>query len=195
MGTLILAAQFLDLLWPIFLLLGLEHVRVSPGITKVQSLDFYDYPYSHSLTMALRWALALGLIYYLVRRYTRGAWVLSVLVLSHWVLDLLSHRPDLPLWPGGPKYGLGLWNSWPASIVAECLLFGGGIWLYLGATRARDRIGTYAFWSLMSFLFLGWIASLAAPPSPDIRQLAWGTLTMWLMVVWAWWADKHRELT
>jgi len=194
LGMLILAAQFLDLLWPIFLLLGMEHVRVSPGITKVQPFDFYDYPYSHSLTMALRWALAVGLLYFLVRRYVRGAWVLSVLVLSHWVLDFISHRPDMPLWPGGPKYGLGLWNSWPASIAAECVLFGGGIWLYLWTTRSRDRIGVYAFWTLMILLFAGWAASLVAPPPPDVHQLALGALSLWLTVLWAWWADSHREL-
>ena len=101
LGWMVLAAQFLDFLWPIFLLLGMEHVRVVPGITKVQPLDFYDYPFSHSLTMALRWGLALALVYYLLRRYVRGAWVLVVLVVSHWVLDYVSHRPDLPRRPEG----------------------------------------------------------------------------------------------
>ena len=118
LALLVLAAQFLDLIWPIFLLLGFEHVRVVPGITRVQPFEFYDYPFSHSLTMALRWAVAVGLIYYLARRYVRGTWVVTVLVVSHWVLDFVSHRPDLPLWPGGPKVGLGLWNSWAASITA-----------------------------------------------------------------------------
>ncbi|MFZ0796374.1 MAG: metal-dependent hydrolase [Terriglobales bacterium] len=103
-----MGAQFLDLLWPVFLLLGLEHVRVAPGTTKVQALDFYDYPLSHSLIMAVGWSLLVGLSYYMVRRYRSGAWVVGSLVLSHWFLDLLVHRPDLPLWPGGPKYGLGL---------------------------------------------------------------------------------------
>jgi len=140
----IFAAEFLDLIWPVFLLLGIEHVRVVPGITKVQLFDFYDYPFSHSLTMALRWALALGLIYFLVRRYARGAWTLAALVVSHWVLDFIVHRPDLPLWPGGPKVGLGLWNSWAASIFVEVLLFGVGMWMYLGATRPRDRVGAWA---------------------------------------------------
>src|SRR6266404_4365349 len=137
LALLVFAAEFLDLIWPIFLLLGFEHVRVVPGITRVQPFDFYDYPFSHSLTMVLRWALAVGLIYFLVRRYMRGAWVLAALVVSHWVLDFIVHRPDLPLWPGGPKVGLGLWNSWPGSISVELLLFGVGMWMYLGATRPR----------------------------------------------------------
>lgn len=193
LGALIFAAEFLDLLWPIFLLMGYEHVRVVPGITKVQPFDFYDYPFSHSLTMALRWGLAVGLIYYLVRRYLPGAWVLASLVVSHWVLDYVSHRPDMPLWIHGPKVGLGLWNSWPASIAAELVLLGVGLWLYLGSTRSLDRVGKYAFWSLMVLLSLGWVGALLAPPPPDTHSLALGALTMWLTVSWAWWADAHRE--
>jgi hypothetical protein len=195
LATLILAAQFLDFLWPIFLLLGFEHVRIAPGITKVQPFDFYDYPFSHSLTMALRWSLAFGLIYYLVRRYVRGAWVVGVLVLSHWVLDFVVHRPDLPLWPGGPKHGLGLWNSWPASISVEALLFGAGLWTYISSTRARDRVGSYALGSLLGLLLLGWIAALFGPPPPNTHQLALGALAMWVVVPWAWWADRHRDNT
>jgi hypothetical protein len=193
LGLLVFAAAFLDLIWPIFLLLGFEHVRVVPGITKVQPFDFYDYPFSHSLTMTLRWALAVGLIYFLVRRYVRGAWVLAALVISHWVLDFVVHRPDLPLWPGGPKLGLGLWNSWPGSISAELLLFGVGIYFYLRATRARDRVGAWAVWSLIALLSLGWLATLFGPPPPDTHQLAIGALAIWITVPWAAWADAHRE--
>jgi hypothetical protein len=193
LGLLVLAAEFLDLLWPIFLLLGFEHVRVVPGITRVQPFDFYDYPYSHSLTMVLRWGLAVGLIYYLARRYVRGAWVVAALVVSHWVLDFLSHRPDMPLWPGGPKVGLGLWNSWAASISVEVLIFGAGVWLYLGSTRSRDQVGKWALWSLVALLSLGWLAALFAPPPPDVHQLAVGALVIWITVPWAWWADAHRE--
>lgn len=193
LGLFVFAAEFLDLLWPIFLLLGLEHVRVVPGITKVQPFDFYDYPFSHSLTMVLRWALAVGLIYFLIRRYARAAWVLAALVVSHWVLDFVSHRPDLPLWPGGPKVGLGLWNSWTGSISVEALIFGLGIWLYLRATRPTDSVGKWAIWSLVALLSLGWLAALFAPPPTDTHQLAIGSLLAWITVPWAWWVDAHRE--
>jgi hypothetical protein len=195
LGALVFAAEFLDLIWPVFLLLGLEHVRVVPGITKVQPFDFYDYPYSHSLTMVLRWAIAAGLIYYLVRRSVRGAWVLAGLVVSHWVLDFISHRPDMPLWPGGPKVGLGLWNSWPASLSAEILLFGAGLWLYLSCTRPRDAAGRWGLWSLVGLLSLGWIGAMLAPPPSDTHQLALGALGIWITVPWAAWADRHREFT
>jgi hypothetical protein len=114
-------------------------------------------------------------------------------VLSHWLLDFLVHRPDLPLWPGGPKYGLGLWNSWAASISIEVLLFAAGIWLYVSVTRPRDRVGKYAFWGLMAFVFLGWLGAIFGPPPPDVHKLALGTLAMSLVVPWAWWADQHRE--
>ncbi len=193
LALLVLAAEFLDLIWPIFLLLGLEHVRVVPGITKVQPFDFYDYPYSHSLTMVLRWALALSLIYYLARRSVRGASVLAALVASHWLLDFISHRPDMPLWPGGPKVGLGLWNSWPGSISVELLLFAVGIWIYLSCTRARDRTSAWAIWSLIALLSLGWLAAMIVPPPLDTHQLALGALVIWITVPWAAWADAHRE--
>jgi hypothetical protein len=143
--------------------------------------------------MALRWALGLGLVYFLVRRYVRGAWVLGALVVSHWVLDFIVHRPDLPLWPGGPKVGLGLWNSWPASISAEVLLFGAGLWLYFNATRARDHVGSWAIWSLVALLFLGWLAALLGHPPSDAHQLALDALVIWITVPWAAWADAHRE--
>jgi hypothetical protein len=193
LGVLILGAQFLDFLWPIFLLLGIEHVRIAPGITKVSPLDFYDYPISHSLLMAAVWSAVVGGIYYRVRRYGRGALVVGLAVLSHWVLDFIVHRPDLPLWPGGPRVGLGLWNFWVATLCAEILIYGIGVWVYAKSTRARDAVGGYAFWGLVAFLFLGWAATLGGGPPPDVRLLAWGALAMWLIIPWGWWADRHRE--
>jgi hypothetical protein len=193
LGTLIFAAQFLDLLWPILLLADIEHVRISPGITRVSPFDFYDYPISHSLLMAVAWSVAVAAIYYATRRYTRGAWVISLAVLSHWILDFLVHRPDLPLWPSGPRVGLGLWNSWYASIAAEVLIFVAGVWIYATATRARDVIGRYAFWALVAFLFVGYLSVLAAGAPPNVTALARGGLMMWLLVLWGWWADKHRD--
>ena len=109
LGTLLLASQFIDLLWPIFLLLGLEHVRIAPGNTVFTPLDFYDYPISHSLLAVLGWSVGFGLVYYAVRRSGRNALILGAIVLSHWVLDFISHRPDLPLIPGmETRVGLGL---------------------------------------------------------------------------------------
>jgi len=135
LGTLVLAAQFADLLWPVFLLLGWERVRIAPGITRVTPLDFVSYPWSHSLLMDLAWGTALGAVYFALRRDGRGAWVVGACVPSHWVLDWIAHRPDMPLYPGGPRFGLGLWNSVPATLVVELVLFVAGAAIYLIATR------------------------------------------------------------
>ena len=141
LGTLILAAQFLDFLWPAFLLLGIEHVRIVPGISVVSPLEFTDYPISHSLLMALVWAVLFGGTYYMLRGYARGAWVVAAAVLSHWVLDFIVHRPDLQLLPGVRlRVGLGLWNSFFASVAVETLFFGVGLWIYLSCTRGRDQV-------------------------------------------------------
>ena len=196
LGTLILGAQFADLLWPILLLAGVEQAEIVPGITKVSPFDFINYPFSHSLLMVVVWSVVVGGIYYVLRRYQRGAFVIAAAVISHWILDFIVHRPDLPLRPGGQaRLGLGLWNSWPASIAVEVLFFGSGLWIYFSSTRARDNIGRYGFWSLMAFIFLGWISSLFAATPPDVRSLAWGALAMWITVPWAWWTDKHRGPT
>jgi len=196
LATLIAAAQTLDILWPLFLLFGLEHYRVAPGITKVQALDFYDYPFTHSLIMAVVWAAAFALIYHFVRTYVAGAWTVGGLILSHWFLDWIVHRPDLPLlWTGGPKVGLGLWNSWAASIPVEAILFCAGLWIYLKSTRARDRVGTLALCLLIALLFLGWLGALFGPPPPSVHGLAIGALIMWgIFIPIAGWADHHRNL-
>ena len=194
LGTLFFAAQFLDLLWPVLLLAGLEHVRIAPGITRMQPFDFYDYPISHSLLTSIVWGALVALAYFGLRRDARGAWALGILVLSHWVLDVVVHRPDLPLWPGGPKVGLGLWNSWLAGVGLEVLTFGVGIWLYLRSTKARDAVGRYAFWALMALLFSGGAASLRAVP-PDVKSVAIGSLFMWILVLWGWWIDRHRQVS
>jgi hypothetical protein len=195
LGTLILAAQFLDFLWPVFVLLGIEHVRIAPGSTRVSSLDFTVYPISHSLLMATVWAVLFCGAYYTLRRNARSALVLGAAVLSHWLLDFIVHRPDLQLYPGSEaRVGLGLWNSWAASIAMEVLFFGTGLGIYLSCTCARDNTGRYGFWSLIAFLFFGWVSSLFAGAPPNLAALAWGGLAMGLTAPWGWWADRHRAV-
>lgn len=195
LGTLFLSVQFLDLLWPIFLLLGLEHVRIDPGNTAFTPLDFYDYPITHSLVTVIGWSLAFGLIYFFRSRYARGAWILGLGVFSHWLLDFIAHRPDLPIFPGGETYaGLGLWNSVPATVLVESTLFIVGLILYIRATAARDRIGRYAFWGFIAFsvlIYVGNILSRQQPPS-NVTALAIGGLAQWLIIPWTYWIDRHR---
>ncbi|MGH7601366.1 MAG: hypothetical protein ACREOI_33825 [bacterium] len=195
LGTLFLSVQFLDLLWPIFLLLGLEHVRIDPGNTAFTPLDFYDYPITHSLVTAIGWSLAFGLIYFFRRRDARSAWILGLGVFSHWLLDFVAHRPDLPIFPGGEIYvGLGLWNSVPATIIVESVLFFVGLILYLRTTVARDCIGRYAFWAFIAFsvlIYVGNVFSRQQPPS-NVTALAIGGLSQWLIIPWTYWIDRHR---
>jgi membrane-bound metal-dependent hydrolase YbcI (DUF457 family) len=200
LGALTFAAQFLDELWPILLLLGVEHVRIVPGLMAMSPLDFTDYPISHSLLMAVVWGALVGATYFFLRRYGRGAWVVALLVVSHWFLDLPMHREDLPLWPGeipeyglgvSPKYGLGLWNSVPLTMLVEGAVYLIGIAIYLNATRAKDRIGSWGFWIFATVLVVVFFA--ASGPAPSENALAWTTLGIWLFVPLAWWVDRHRE--
>ncbi len=192
LGTLMLAAQFVDLLWPVLLVAGVEHVRIDPGNTSFTPLDFYDYPISHSLVGAMAWAVLFGALYYCLRRYGRGAQVVTLCVFSHWVLDYLTHRPDLPLWPGGPRLGLGLWNSIPGTLLVESALFVAGVALYAGATRGKDRAGTYGFWSLVGVLAVIYALNARGAPPPDTQVLALVGNGAWLFVIWAYWVDRRR---
>ncbi len=193
LGTLFLAAQFVDLLWPVLLLLGLEHVRIDPGNTAVTPLDFYDYPITHSLAGAVLWSLLLGILYRVIRRDVRGAVVVGACVFSHWMLDFLTHRPDLPLWfTGSARVGAGLWNSVAGTFVVEGGMFAAGIAIYLRSTRRKDRTGLYAFWSLIAVLSAIYCGNLFGPPPPDPRTIAIAGNAAWLFVLWAYWADSHR---
>lgn len=193
LGTLLLSAQLLDLIWPTLVLNDIEQVRVAPGITSVAPLDFVSYPWSHSLLMAGVWAAVLAGLYLLLRRYPRGAVVVLGLVVSHWVLDLVSHRPDLPLIPwGGPRVGLGLWHSVPATVAAESLMFVLGLYLYKTNTEPVDRIGTWAFAAFAVALAAIYAANLLGPPPPDARTVALVGHAQWLLVGWGYWLDRHR---
>ncbi len=193
LGTLMLAAGFVDVLWPLFLLLGWERVRVDPGNTVVTALDFQHYPFSHSLLMSFVWAAAFAAVYFGVRRYPRGAVVVGLLVLSHWVLDYLTHRPDLPLLPaGGPVVGLGLWNHLAATLIIEGAIFFTGIWVYLRATQPRDGIGRWGFASLMVLLVVIYLANIFGPPPPGAQAIAVVGMCSLLLFAWPYWVDRHR---
>ena len=195
LGALFAAGQFADLLWPTLLLLGVEQVRVQPGITAVTPLDFVSYPYSHSLLMLCVWGIAFGAIYAALRRAPpRAAITIALLVVSHWVLDVVVHRPDMPITPrGAERLGLGLWNSVPGTLAAEFALFGAGVALYARSTRARTRAGTIGFWSLVAFLVIVYLASTFGPPPPSAAAVAWSAQAMWLLVAWGYWVDRSRS--
>jgi hypothetical protein len=194
LGTLILAAQLADQIWPILLLAGVERVRVVPGLTAVTPLDFEAYPFTHSLLTGTLGGAMAGILYFLLRRYARGAWVVGTLVVSHWMLDLVVHRPDLPVWPGGPRVGLGLWESVPLTLVAEGAVLGIGLYFYLRTTVAIDRVGAIAFWSMLGLLVVIYASSVWGPPPPGSDAVAWSCLLLWLFVPWGYWVDRHRTI-
>jgi membrane-bound metal-dependent hydrolase YbcI (DUF457 family) len=193
-GTTIFAAEFLDSVWPILVLTGVERVEIVPGITRVTPLDFVYYPWSHSLAAALAWAALFAGTYWLLRRNSRNALWLGALVASHWLLDWIVHRPDKAAGPGEAQgHGLGLWNSLAATFAIEFGLFAAGIVIYLRNTRARDRTGTFAFWALVAVLVVSYLGATLGPPPPSAQVVAGSALIGYLMVAWGWWIDRHRE--
>jgi hypothetical protein len=193
LAVLLAAPQVLDLVWPILVLTGIEHVEVAPGDTAFTPLAFTYYPWSHSLVAALVWAIATMLI---VRAIAPGSWrpaaFAGALVVSHWVLDVVSHRADMPLWPGSARLGLGLWQSIPATLVVEIAMYAIGAGLYLTATRAIDRLGRTLPWILIVLLLAIYLGNAFGPPPPSGRAVAATALALWLMPLAGFWIERHR---
>jgi len=195
LGTLFMASQFIDLLWPLLLLVGLEHVIIEPGNTAFTPLNFVDYPISHGFFSVLIWSILFGLVYYIIKRNVKSSLVLGALVMSHWILDLITHRPDLPLFPwSDAKVGLGLWNSVALTIIIEGLIFIGGVYLYMKATRAENKKGSIGLWSLLIFLGVVYVSNIFGPPPPAEGPIAIVGLSQWLLIAWAYWIDRNRSV-
>jgi len=194
LATLFAAAQLPDVLWPVLVLAGVEHATIAPGDTAFTPLRFDSYPISHSLLSVAAWGASFAALHFWRKRRLVDAFVLAALVVGHWVLDFLTHRPDMPLWPGGPRLGLGLWNSVPATVVLELLMLAAGLWLALSATRARDRFGRWGFASLAVLLLLIYAANVTSPPPPSMEAVGWaGAIGGLLLLALAAWVDRHRE--
>jgi hypothetical protein len=195
--ALLLAAPLLsDILWPVLLLLGWEHARVDPGNTRYTPLDLYDFPWSHSLLMCFIWATLFAGIYYAISRYRPGTVAIWIGVVSHWVLDWISHRPDMPLYPGGAKYGLSLWNSIWGTMTVEITMFVIGVGLYVSATSARDRVGRWAFAAFVALNLGFYIGDRFSSPPANMSQVAWpGVVALAVVFPWAWWFDRHRNVS
>jgi hypothetical protein len=193
LGTFFLAAQFIDLLWPILLLLGIEKVIIDPGNTEFTPLNFIYYPFSHSLLAVLIWSAGFGLVYYLIRKNSKAAVLLGLLVLSHWILDFITHRPDLPLtFSDELKTGLGLWNSFWLSLIIEALIFAAGAYIYFNSTKTASKKGNIILWGLLIFLTAVFLFNAFGPPPPDAESIGVAGLSLWLIVAWGYWADRKR---
>jgi len=197
LGWLVAAAIFLDLAWPPLLLLGVEHGRIVPGFTAAVPMDLYDYPWSHSLLMSAVYGALLGGVYY-ARKKDQGdrgaALIIAAVAVSHWVLDFISHAPDMPLAPGlDAKFGLGLWNSIPATMAVEIPLFLAGLYLYLSTPRPRTRGGKYGMPLFAAFLMVAYFGNLFGPPPPSMEAIGYVGMLMVLFVPLCAWLDAESS--
>jgi hypothetical protein len=186
LGVALAATYWLDLAWPVLVLLGIERVEVDPGNTAFTPLDFVHYPWTHSLAAALAWSALFGIACWKLGR--RAALVMGLLVFSHWALDALSHRPDLPLWPGSDTMiGLGLWNSVAGTLLVESALFAAGVAIYL----RHSAKAALAFWLLIAFFVVAYLGAAFGPPPPNASAVAASALALWLLPVWGWWIERR----
>jgi hypothetical protein len=194
LGTYFMAAQWVDLIWPILLLLGIEKVEIDPGVSAVTPLDFTYYPFTHSLVGIIVWGVLFGAVYFFIKKDLKTSIILGSLVVSHWFLDLLVHIPDLPIFPGeGIKVGLGLWNSLTATLIVEGLIFATGVFLYYKTTTAKNKIGTYSLIALVVFLVIIYLSNLFGPPPDSVEAIGIVGNAQWLIVLWGYWIDRNRE--
>jgi membrane-bound metal-dependent hydrolase YbcI (DUF457 family) len=155
----------------------------------IPPLDFVHYPFSHSLVAVVIWGVLFGLVHYILRRNVKHALLLGPLVFSHWLLDAIVHRPDLPITPWTDiRIGMSLWNS----VIFESALFVGGTVLYARATRRKTTSIRWGFWALIGFLAVVYVMNLAGTPPDAVEPIAIVGLSQWLIVGWAYWMDRKH---
>lgn len=200
LGLLFLAVQAVDILWTVLVLLGIEKVEISPGVTAANPLDFTYYPFTHSLLMSAVWAGAAYLLFRILPSKAGGqksktALILGIAVLSHFLLDLVVHRPDLPLAFGthSPKLGLGLWNYPAVAYVLESAILLAGLWIYLKSTAATGKLGKYGIPVFALLLLVANLLNLFGPPPPNVQMVAASGLVMYFVLTGAaFWLDRKR---
>jgi hypothetical protein len=200
LGTLFVACQLLDLLWGLFVLLGWEHARIVPGHTATTPLEFYDYPISHSLIGALAWSVVAAACYYSwptrdTTRHWQAAAVVGITVFSHYPLDVLVHLPDLPILGNvSPKLGLSLWNHPVATIVAELLVFGLGLAVYMAFRSKRHPLRLGRITVVIILLLATYLASMYGPVPPNMTAVAISDIVFILLAATlAAWADRRAS--
>lgn len=192
---LFIAAQLVDIAWATLVLAGVEKVRIVPGFTAASPLDLYYMPYTHSLVAAVLWSLGAAVV--CKGLFRRWGWMAAVavgaVVFSHWLLDLVVHRPDLPLYDDAAKVGFGLWNFLVLSFAVETLVLGAGLWLYLQRTRPLTAVGRHGPLVFAGVMLAIQGGMLFAPPPPSTAALATSALVSYLVfAVIAGWIDGQR---
>lgn len=194
LGGLFIAAQLVDYAFMALLLADVEQMRIVPRITAVSPLDLYHMPYTHSLLATLAWAAAFAIIAVIAFHKARFAAMVALVITSHWVLDLLVHRPDLTLLGQGPKFGLGLWNVPWVEMPLEILITLGGMFYYLVRTRQRRGKSDHALYTLLGVLLLVQLVNWFGPEPTGVTSFAWmGLIVFSVLVALAAWLGSTRE--
>ena len=194
---LFIAVEFVDILWPLLLLLNVEQVKIQPGFTEVTPFEFVHYPYTHSLLMGLVWGLIVGGAFWLLKKDLRSAVIVGLAVLSHWFLDFVVHMPDLPLTPfGDQKFGMGLWNYKMATVAIESLIFFGGVYIYANATKAISKAGNWGLWIMTGFFVLANAYNMFGPPPENSIIMLFVSFVVLQAIVLslAYWVDRNRTM-
>ena len=191
LATLFIAAQLVD--WGFFalLLIGAEKMRVVPGITAMNPMDLYHLPYTHSLAGSAVWALGFAALVWLARRDRKAAGIAGAVVLSHWLLDLLVHRPDLTLAGAPPKLGLGLWNYPAIEMPLELALTFGALWFFLNRTRGPALPAIVLGAVLLALQLFNWFGPVATEVTAGTSVLAFFAYGAATGV--AWWVGRGRS--
>lgn len=194
LGTVMLAALWLDLVWSVFLLVGVERVRVEAGATRAMPVFFEYFPFSHGFVSAIAWSLLFGSAYWLIRRNRVTASVLAACVFSHWWLDAIAHDQDLPFaYADSTTVGLGLWRSLIATFLVEATLFGIGVAVYLRRYQARTPFGNYLFVGFVSALLVIYTSLFVGYVPSGTTEVAIVTLGQWAFVGLAYVLNAHFE--
>lgn len=191
LGTFFLAALWADLVWPIFLFFGVERASLVDGLTKMNPLDLEYYPYSHSLLALALWGGALGFVLFLRSKNLRGAMLVALCVLSHWVLDVLTHRPDVPLaWGDSIKLGFGLWNRPFWAFIIEGSFFATCVWLYFGIPGKKRAKKNLRAWGFIGFLSLMYLSQFSGKTPPAMSAVIAVGMFQWIAWPWGRWIDR-----
>lgn len=190
-GALFVAAQLVD--WAFFglLLFGVEHMRFSPGISMMNPMDLYHMPYTHSLLGAAGFAAVFAALVWLGSKDRTAALIAGAVVLSHWVLDLLVHVPDLTLAGSPPKLGFGLWNHPAIEMPLEVGITLGAFWWYAKARQpARLPVAALAI-ALLALQAINWFGPVEPKVTAGTSLLAF--FAYGLATILAWWMGKTER--